>query len=69
MGRKGCSMVGVTIRNLLNQEPITTRHPAKNAGSGFLPFLDKSIRMGNIMELRMANQNIGANSPVNNPCK
>ena len=69
MGKNGCNKVGVTIKNLLNQEPTTTNTPAMNAGKGFLPFLNNNIKIGINMAVKIANQNIGANSPVNKPNK
>ena len=61
--------MGVTIKNLLNQEPTTTSIPAMKAGKGLRPFLNSNINMGINMEVKMANQNMGAYSPVNKPNK
>jgi hypothetical protein len=69
MGKNGCNNVGVTIKYLLNQDPTTTKIPATKAALGFRPFLKIKISIGMIIAVEMANQNMGAYSPVNKPNK
>jgi len=37
MGKKGCNKVGVTIKNLLNHDPTTTKTPAIKPDSIIMP--------------------------------